>query len=529
MSTPMPTTSFTEPATAQRLARAVVRARTWAMVVLIAANFMDLMDTTVVNVALPTIQTHLTASSGQLQWVVGAYTLGLAAALVTGGRLGDIAGIQRIFIIGISGFTLASLAAATAGAPEWLITARALQGLCAGLMVPQVLAGVQTLYPPSERAPVYALVGLITGSASVVGPLLSGWMISGGAFGLGWRAIFLINVPIGVVLAVIASRTVPDTRSASPPRLDLPGVALLTSGVVCIAIPLIDGRQAGWPWWSWTLLALSPVLLSAFLAWQRASEHAGRTPLIPVHLFRNRAYAAGSVVNFAFQAGLVGIFLVLTLYVQQALGYSPMRSGLVWLGFTVGILAGSIVSGTVANRIGSPLMAVGAVLAAGTVLAVSAMSHPAAGPALQWWQFSSVLAIGGIGMGLLIVPLFEASLATVPVDDAGSASGALSTVQQIGGTLGVAIIGAIFYHQAGIHPTGQSLTSALHASAWGSVIAFGAAALGAFSFRRRSARAEITDSEPPDRRGRNHLPGAAPCPATGEASSRRQGFKEELS
>lgn len=465
------------------------------MVVLIAANFMDLMDTTVVNVALPSIQSDLAATGGQLEWMVGAYTLGLAAMLVTGGRLGDILGIRRVFMIGIVGFTLASLGAATAGAADWLIVARAAQGAFAGLMVPQVLAGVQALYPPAERAPIYGLVGFVTGSASVIGPILSGWLISSGSFGLEWRAIFLINVPVGVALTVVAAKVVPNARAARPPRLDLAGAGLLTAAIVCLALPLIDGREAGWPWWSWTLLGAAPVLIAAFAAWQFACERSGRTPLIPVHLLRNRGYAAGNVVNFCFQAGLVGIFLVLTLYVQQALGFTALSSGLVWLGFSLGTLAGSIAAAPLVGRMGPRLMSIGATLAAGAVIAVTAMCPAPGGTQPHWPVLSAVLTIGGIGMGLLIVPLFDAALATVPTADAGSASGALSTVQQIGGTLGVALIGAVFYSVAGTHPTDQTLNDALHAASWGSVAAFSAAAVAGLAFGRPRHRVELQSEE----------------------------------
>ena len=304
----------------------------------------------------------------------------------------------------------------------------------------------------------------------------------------------LRNVPVGrsrrAALTVVARKVVPNTRSSRSLRLDLPGTGLLTGTIVCIALPLIDGRETGWPWWSWTLLGIAPVLIAGFAAWQFACERSGRTPLVPVHLLRNRAYAAGSVVNFAFQAGLVGIFLVLTLYVQQALRFSALTSGLVWLGFSLGALGGAVAAAPLARWLGPRLMSVGAVLAAGAVIAVAALCHQPGSRQPEWWYLSAVLTIGGVGMGLLIVPLFDAALATVPTADAGSASGALSTVQQIGGTLGVAVIGAIFYSVAGQHRTTASMTAALHAASWGSVAAFGAAAMAGLTFG--SDRIELT-------------------------------------
>lgn len=235
--------------------------RTAAMAILVVANVMDLMDTTVVNVALPAIQADLHATPAHLEWVVGAYTLALAATLITGGRLGDIFGIRRIFLTGLAG---------------------------------------------------------------VAGPLLGGWLVSSHAFGIGWRAIFMINVPIGIVLALAARTVVPSTRSEHARRLDLPGTILATAGVLCLVFPLIEGRPAGWPLWAWLMLAAAPILLATFAIWQRRAA----SPLIALELFRNRGYLAGSVVNLCFQAGLVSFFFLFTLYLQQALRYGAFEAGL---------------------------------------------------------------------------------------------------------------------------------------------------------------------------------------------------------
>ena len=461
--------------------------RNWAMVVLVVANFMDLMDTTVVNVALPSIQQDLDASPAALEWTVSAYTLGFAALLITGGRLGDIIGTRSVFLIGVAGFTIASTVAAAAGSGEVLVISRALQGSFAGLMVPQVLAGVQALYPPEERAPVYGLVGFITGTASVVGPILSGAIVTTGAFGLGWRAIFLINLPIGIALLIAARRLVPQARSEHPTRLDLVGVLLAMAGVLCLVFPLIEGRAKGWPWWSWLMLALAPLILVGFVGWQRRAERVGRTPLIPLRLFTDRGYRAGSLVNFCFQAGLVSFFLFFTLYLQQGLAYSAIRAGLVWLGLSLGALAGSAAAAALTARFGRRLMAVGALLFALSMILVArfAVSPHIAVPA--WWQFAGVLVVGGVGMGLVIVPVFDAALENVVVADAGSASGALNTIQQVGGSFGVAAIGAVFYGSTSARPGVDGITHAVHLSVLGSALALLLCAAASLLFRPRAA------------------------------------------
>jgi EmrB/QacA subfamily drug resistance transporter len=464
--------------------------RTLAMTVLIIANFIDLMDTTVVNVALPAIQNDLHATPADLEWVVGAYTLALAATLITGGRLGDIIGTRRTFVLGIAGFTLASLVAALAGSADVLVVARAVQGAFAGLMVPQVLAGVQSMYAPAERAPIYGLVGFITGTASVVGPIVGGWLVSSNAFGIGWRAIFMVNVPVGVALGIAAMLVVPNSRSAHSRRLDLPGVLLVTGGVLCLVFPLVEGRQAGWPLWAWLVLAAAPLFLAAFAVWQRRST----SPVVSLRLFRDRGYLAGSVVNLTFQAGLVGFFFLLSLYLQQALRYPALEAGLTWVGFSLGALAGSALSVPLVRRFGRRPMTAGALLTAGAVVWISLLAvAPGAGPVPTGWYFTPALVLGGFGMGLLIVPLYDAALETVPVAEAGSASGALSTVQQIGGSLGIAVMGAIFYTAATATPTEATITTGLRAASWGSAVAFTLAAVASLFLASRPVRTDVPD------------------------------------
>lgn len=464
------------------------------MIVLIIANFMDLMDTTVVNVALPSIRSDLSLGAAELEWVVGAYSLGLAAVLIIGGRLGDAYGRRIVFVVGVAGFTVASALSALAVSGPMLDGTRAMQGAFAGAMVPQVLAAVQELYAPEERAPVFGLVGVITGSASVVGPVLAGWLIAIDAFGIGWRSIFAINVPVGLALIAAALVLVPGRRGdRERPRLDLPGAALAAAAGVAIVFPLVGGRQAGWPAWCWVSFGAGVACAALLVARERALEHRRddprpAIPLVPPHLFRNPRYVAGAAANFAYQAGLVGFFLFLTLYVQDTLGFTALRSGLTWLGFSLGTLGGSVLVSTlpVARRQRRPAMLAGGLLTGiGMVWAAhTAIDHAAS---ITGWDFTPALAIAGLGFGALIVPLYDATLETVPPADAGAASGTLSMLQQFGGALGVAGIGEVFFAIAGTPPSGAGDGPALRAAAWIAAILFLCAGAAAATLKQHSA------------------------------------------
>ncbi|MGO1959199.1 MAG: MFS transporter, partial [Canibacter sp.] len=278
------------------MSQAGSRSRVAAVIVLLVALFMDLMDVTIVNVALPAIQEDLGATSEHLEWIVSGYLLGLAALLITGGRLGDIFGRRRVFVIGVIGFTAASLLAGLSSTAGALVGFRAMQGLFAGVMVPQVLSIIQAIFPPRERAAVYGITGAVTGLAAVAGPLVGGALITGDAFGIGWRSIFMINVPIGVVLIVGALWLIPETQSAHALRVDVRGVLLAMGGVLALVYPLVEGRQLGWPLWTFALMLLSPVLLALFARHQRRPSAANHAPLLPMGLFRDRGFSAGLVV-----------------------------------------------------------------------------------------------------------------------------------------------------------------------------------------------------------------------------------------
>lgn len=438
--------------------------RAAAIGVLMFASFMDLIDTTIVNVALPTMRSDLGASGAQLQWIVGGYTLALAVLLVTGGRIGDVFGRRTVFITGVLGFTAASLSAGMSETAGALVAARVAQGAFAALMVPQLISTIQVLYAPKERAAVFGAVGAVSGMAAVIGPLLGGWLVTADYFGLGWRSVFVINVPIGIVLAMLALRLVPQTRPVRRSRLDLTGVAVATVGLLLLVYPLIEGQQHGWPAWVWLMIAAAALVLAGFAWLQRRTERRDGSALLPMHLFANRGFSAGLVTQASFQAALVGLALVVTIYLQAGLGFSPIRAGLVFLPFSIGAILGTAIAVPLGVRLGKVVPFAGGLLqAAGVGWLARVIGEQ--GDHLGHWALTLPFAITGVGLALTVIPLIDIALSRVPASDAGPASGTYSTIQQVGAALGVAIIGSVFFSSvAGFTPAG--LRHALETAAW---------------------------------------------------------------
>jgi EmrB/QacA subfamily drug resistance transporter len=458
-----------------------------AMGVLIFASFMDLLDATIVNVALPSIRTDLGASGAQLEWVVGGYLLAFAVLMITGGRLGDIAGRRQVFVAGVVGFTLGSALACVAPTIGVLLAARVAQGAFAAMMVPQVLSSVQALYAPRERAAMFGVIGAVSGMSAVIGPVLGGWLVSSDAFGIGWRSIFLINIPVGAVLVVLALRWVPDTRSNHPLRLDPLGLALATTGLVGVVYALIEGRQQDWAAWIWVIGATGLLVLAAFVVQQVRRERATGSALLPMRLFADRGFSAGLVTQGAFQGSLAGFALVLTVYVQTGLGWSAIHAGLTLLPFSLGAFVGTAVSVPLGTKLGKVVMVVGAGLQSAATVWVLAVVHGRA-DTLSAWDMAPALLASGIGLGLLVVPLVDVALATIPTSEAGAASGAYGTVQQVGAALGVAVIGTVFFAATGTSYDVGSLRDGLVAACW---VAAGGYALAALASLLLPTRAQL--------------------------------------
>ena len=426
----------------------MTRHRNLAIAVLAVATFVDLMDATIVNVALHAMQTDLDAAPAALEWVVGGYALAFACMLVTGARLGDLHGRRTTFVAGVIGFTLASAACALAPDAGVLVGARIVQGGFAAVMVPQLLSTLQAIFSPAERGPMYGVIGAIAGLAAVAGPILGGWLVTNDIAGLGWRSIFLINVPIGTVLALAALAFVPNTRSPHSTRIDLAGVLLLTAGVGGIVYGLIEGGQVGWPVWVFAVIGAGIVVTGGFVVHQLRRERHGREALLPMRLFADRGYRSGLVVQWCFQAAMIGYFLTLAVYLQAGLGFTAWQAGLALTPFSVAGVIGSGIAVPLAPRLGKTIVIAGALmLAAGTWWSLQIILDR--GNALTEWDLLPGTALAGAGLSLLVVPLIDIALAGVSVTDAGAASGAFSTVQQLGAAFGAALVGMVFFGTLG--------------------------------------------------------------------------------
>ncbi|MBV8182190.1 MAG: MFS transporter [Mycobacterium sp.] len=428
--------------------RSKLESRRWAaLVVLLIAGFMDLVDVTIVNVAIPSMLRDLHAAYAQIEWVIAGYVLGFAALLITGGRLGDLYGRKRIFLVGVAGFIVASALCGLAADPAMLIGSRLLQGAMAGLMVPQILAIVHVSFPADERGKALGFFGGVLGSAAVVGLILGGALVQWNPFSLGWRPIFLINVPVGIGALIAAWFVVPDSRSPAAIRLDPIGVVLATAAIVMLVYPLTAGRSLGWPFWSFMLMAGGLALLGVFVGYEAWRARAVGSPLVELSLFQIRAFSSGMAAWAIFWVALGGFFFIWTLYMQVGLGWTPLRAGLTATPFGLGAAAGSGLSVQVlVPRFGRRVLTAGALLTAiGFAGYIWVAAHY--GPDIASWQMVAPLLVSGFGFGLVVAPMVDLILAGVPVRDAGSASGLLSTIQQVGMALGIALAGVVFFTQ----------------------------------------------------------------------------------
>jgi EmrB/QacA subfamily drug resistance transporter len=413
----------------------------------LSGTFMVVLDFFIVNVALPSIQIGLHAASLAIEWVVAGYALTTAVLLISAGRLGDRYGRRRMFSAGLALFTVASLLCGVATDAGELVAARLVQGAGGALLMPNVLAIINVTYDGPERVRALSLYGLSMGVAAVGGQLLGGVLIALNPGGIGWRACFLVNVPVGVLALVAAPRVLPESRDPRAESLDLVGALLVTGGLTAVVLPLVQGRSEGWPAWTWVSLALAVVCGLVFAAHQRGRTRRGATCLIEPSLLRMRPLRRGLAAQLVFWSGQASFFMVLALYLQQGRGLSPLQSGLVFTILAASYLVASLVSAGLAVRHGRRVLAAaGLALAAGHGLLLGAVALIGA--------HGSVLALtpgllaAGAGMGLAITPLTSLILSAAPLEHAGGASGLLSTTQQVGGALGVAVIGAIFFGAA---------------------------------------------------------------------------------
>jgi EmrB/QacA subfamily drug resistance transporter len=415
-----------------------------ALAVVLTGTFMVVLDFFIVNVAMPAMQSDLHAGTGAIEWVIAGYGLTFATFLITAGRLGDQLGRRRMFSAGLALFTVASAACGLAPSPAVLVVARLVQGLAAALLSPQVLSIIGVVYNGPDRVRAISIYGIVLGLAAVGGQLIGGVLVQADIAGLGWRSCFLINVPIGVVGLAIAARAVPESRVEGANRLDLVGTALVTLGLVDIVLPLVEGRQHGWPAWTWLCLGAAPITLGLFAAHQRRLSRRGGAPLLDPALFRERAFSAGLVTQLVFFASMASYFLVLALYLQQGRGLDALQAGLVFTILAAAYLVASAYAPGLTPRLGRRLPAIGGlVLAVGHGLLALSVADIGVGGSVALLVPGMLLE--GAGMGLVITPLTSTVLGSLRPENAGAAAGALSTMQQVGNALGVAVTGVIFF------------------------------------------------------------------------------------
>ncbi|HEY3873362.1 MAG TPA: MFS transporter [Actinocrinis sp.] len=429
--------------------------RWWALLVVLTATFLALFDLFVVNVAAPSIQAELHTTTAALQLVIAGYSFTYALGLITGGRLGDLLGPRLMFLVGMAVFGLALVACGTASNATVLVTARLGQGAGASLMVPQVLALIQVLIPPAERPRAFAYFGAVAGLGAVAGQAVGGLLLSANLFGLHWRAIFLIQLPLAAASLAAGWTLLPSAAhagAASTRRFDVGGALLFALALAGLLVPLTLGRQNGWPAWSIAALAAVLPLSALFALQQRARVARGAVPLIAPRLFADRSFDYGLLINLAFYCDLGSFFLVVAWYLQDGAGMSALRAGLTFSSLGVGFIIGSFfIARRLAAKYARQLLAGGVILVVlalvGAVVQVAEM-----GVRVGSWQIAPVMFFVGLGNGLVLPTVLNVVLAGVAKDLAGAASGVLVTMQQVGTAVGVAAIGALFFGMLGAGP-----------------------------------------------------------------------------
>ncbi|MFD6227352.1 MFS transporter [Streptomyces sp. NPDC060232] len=421
------------------------RRRWLALAIVMTAAFMDLVDVTIVNIAIPTLRQNFGASTSAIQWITAGYALAFAAGLITGGRLGDIYGRKRLFLIGISGFTAASLLCGIAADPAMLVASRILQGGMAAMMVPQVLAIIHVTFPPQERGKVFGMFGAIVGLGAVSGPMLGALLTEWNLFGLEWRPIFLINLPVGIAGVILGRKFISESKAPQALRLDLVGVVLATLALVMLIFPLTQGRENGWPAWGFVCMIASPFVFAAFLVYEKHKIKKDGSPLVELSLFKVKSFAGGIAVQLTFGIATGIFFLVWTLYMQMGLGWSALRAGTTGIPFSIAVsVAAGLSVEKLVPRFGRKVLQAGAlVMAAGLILYIWESEHY--GMEIASWQMAAPLILMGVGMGLIVAPLNDTTLSEVPRRDAGSASGLINTTGQMGNALGLALTSVVFF------------------------------------------------------------------------------------
>lgn len=454
------------PSPRQTATLATTRTMLITLAVVLVADFMDLIDSTMLSIAAPVIGADLQSSEAALQWMIASYTLALGATLITGGRIGDLFGRRRVFLLSLLGSTLATIASALAPTMAILVATRVAQGLATGLMLPQSLAIIRSSFAPEARVRAFAAYGAVLGLAAVAGPLLGGFLAEANLLGLGWRAIFWVNAVIGALTLIVGALVLPESRASDGARLDISGATLAALTSVLLLVPLIQGAAWGWPWWCFALVGLALLTGALFMLHERRLLARGGQPILDPALLRVRPFTSGLLISLLFFGAIGAFFLLLSLYLQLGTGRSAFDTGLIILPYALGSLLTSGVGVQLAIRAGRALLIAGALTLAASQALLLIIVRGGADPSA--WLLALPLFVGGLGIGLAAPVLVNVVLAGVPAKDAGAAAGVLTTVSQIGGAAGVAILGLIFFQA--LHAAGGAAPLAAYSTAFAAVL-----------------------------------------------------------
>ncbi|MFV0108569.1 MFS transporter [Enterobacter ludwigii] len=435
--------------------------RRWAMfVILLVGAFLPPLDFFIVNVALPAIQDELSASSSAEQLVISSYAAVYAVTLITGGRLGDIYGRGKMFFIGLIGFAAASLLCGLTWSPWVLISGRVLQGATAAIMAPQALAFVQAIFPEAEKPFALSIYGAVFGLASVIGQVVGGILISADLFHLGWRAIFLVNLPVALLVILFGLPLLKETRAPSAQRLDPVGMLLATATLSALIVPLIEGREAGWPWWTWLSFLAVPLLASLLWRYERRLSQNGGSPLLDPVVLRAPGLGQGLAIVLLFYS-IGAFFLLFSVYLQDALQLNALTAGLLFLPFGVGFLIGPLLTPYLRRFVGNYLSAIGmGCETLGLAGLAGLIAHTMTGSAPAKLPLAVLLFITGLGQGLAMPTLVRMVTGRVAPAFSGMIAGVTSSTLQISTALSVAVIGGIFYSMLDTSRSGANITHA---------------------------------------------------------------------
>ncbi len=422
-----------------------------AVAVVLVGAVMAMLDTTIVNVALPSIRTALHASPASLVWIVSGYMLAYGLVLVPAGRVGDRIGHKRLFIAGMALFTLASVACGVSRTPVEIIVARVVQGLGAGVFYPAISATIQLAFSGPQRSKAFGMLGAVIGVSIAVGPVLGGLIIQAGGAADGWRWVFLVNLVIGVIALPLAAWLLSHPVERARRGIDPVGLGLLTVGLLLLLIPLIEGQPSGWPPWTYISLGASVPVLALLAAWEVRTDRRGGDALLKPGLLARSSFSAGAVFAIAFFAGFTSVLFTLSILWQVGLGRSALASGLVITPFALGSLVGAASSARVAARLGRMVLVIGCLLV-GAGLAGAAAALYLTAPSPGGWELAAPLLVAGLGSGLVLAPNQDFVLANVTRREAGAAGGILTTAQRTGSAIGVAVIGTVLFGTVSVRP-----------------------------------------------------------------------------